>query len=54
MCPMCMTSAVVIAASSASGAGVLGLLIVKLRSLRMQQEPARRPDEDLKRPVQPS
>lgn len=34
MCPMCMTSAAIIAAGGASGAGILGLLVVKLRSLR--------------------
>jgi hypothetical protein len=32
MCPVCMTSAVVVAASTTSGAGVLGLVIVKLRA----------------------
>jgi hypothetical protein len=34
MCPMCMTTAAVIAASSASGAGVLGLIAIKFRALR--------------------
>jgi|KBSMisStandDraft_5_1062788.scaffolds.fasta_scaffold75593_4 hypothetical protein len=32
MCPVCITSAVVVAASTTSGAGVLGLAIVKLRA----------------------
>lgn len=36
MCPMCMTSAAIIAASSASGAGVLGYLVLKFRALRGQ------------------
>ena len=34
MCPMCMTSAALIAASGASGAGVLGLIALKFRALR--------------------
>jgi hypothetical protein len=34
MCPMCITSAAVIAAGSASGAGVLGFILFKLRALR--------------------
>jgi hypothetical protein len=32
MCPVCITSAVVVAASTTSGAGVLGLAIVKLQA----------------------
>jgi hypothetical protein len=34
MCPMCMTSAAIIAAGSASGAGVLGYMMLKFRALR--------------------
>jgi hypothetical protein len=34
MCPMCMTTAVVVAACSTSGAGVLGVVAVKFRWLR--------------------
>ena len=34
MCPMCMTSAAVIAAGSASGVGVLGFIVFKFRALR--------------------
>ena len=30
MCPVCMTSAVVVAATTTSGTGMLGLAIVKL------------------------
>jgi hypothetical protein len=37
MCPMCMTSAALIAASSASGAGVLGFIVFKFRALRCRQ-----------------
>lgn len=33
MCPMCMTTAAIVAASSASGAGVLGFVALKLRGL---------------------
>jgi len=32
MCPVCMSTAVVVAASTTSGAGVLGLVVVKLRA----------------------
>jgi hypothetical protein len=34
MCPMCMTTVAVAAASTASGAGVLGLIALKIRALR--------------------
>jgi hypothetical protein len=34
MCPACITTAAMLAASSASGVGVLGLLVIKLRSWR--------------------
>lgn len=34
MCPLCMTSAAVIAAGSASGAGVLGFIVMKVRAMR--------------------
>jgi hypothetical protein len=37
MCPMCMTTAAVIAASSASGAGVLGFIAFKFRTLRARR-----------------
>ena len=33
MCPMCITSAAIIAASSASGVGVLGFVALKIRRL---------------------
>jgi hypothetical protein len=32
MCPACITTAAVVAASSASGVGVLGFLLLKFRS----------------------
>jgi len=34
MCPFCLTTATVVAASTASGAGVLGLVAVKFRAWR--------------------
>lgn len=34
MCPMCMTTAMIAAAGTASGAGVVGVLALKLRRLR--------------------
>ena len=37
MCPMCMTTAAIVAAGSASGAGVLGFLALKLRGLRRKR-----------------
>lgn len=37
MCPMCMTTAAIVAASTASGAGVLGFVAVKFQSLRRRR-----------------
>jgi hypothetical protein len=37
MCPLCLTTATVVAASTTSGVGVLGLLVVKLRAWRRQR-----------------
>ena len=37
MCPMCMASAAVIVAGGASGAGVLGLIVLKVRALRRRR-----------------
>lgn len=34
MCPFCLTTATVIAAGTTSGAGVLGVLAVRLRAWR--------------------
>ena len=39
MCPICMTNAVLVVAGATSGAGVLGLLAVKVRALRRRREP---------------
>lgn len=38
MCPACITTAAMIAASSASGVGVLGLLVIKFRSWRRRRQ----------------
>jgi len=40
MCPACMTTAALVAASTASGAGVLGFVVVKVRNLRRQRRKA--------------
>jgi hypothetical protein len=37
MCPLCLTTATVIAASTTSGVGVLGLVALKLRAWRRQR-----------------
>ena len=37
MCPMCMTTAAVIAASSTAGAGALGFAAVKLQRWRRKR-----------------
>lgn len=34
MCPMCMAGAAVIVAGGASGAGVIGLIVLKVRAMR--------------------
>jgi hypothetical protein len=37
MCPMCLTTAAVVAASTASGAGVLGFVAIHFRALRRRR-----------------
>ena len=39
MCPVCVTNAAVVVAGAASGAGVLGFVVVKVRALRRRREP---------------
>jgi hypothetical protein len=34
MCPICLTTATVVAASTTSGVGVLGFIVVRFRTLR--------------------
>lgn len=43
MCPVCMTTAALVAAGTTSGAGVLGFVVVKFRTRRRRSEP--RPSE---------
>jgi hypothetical protein len=40
MCPQCMTTAAMVAVSATSGAGVLGFVVVKLRTLRRRRKAA--------------
>lgn len=37
MCPLCLTTVTVVAASTTSGVGVLGLVAVKFRAWRRQR-----------------
>lgn len=37
MCPLCMTTAALVAAGTTSGAGVLGFVAVKFRALRRRR-----------------
>jgi hypothetical protein len=41
MCPICMTNAVLVVAGTASGAGVLGFVAVKVRVLRRHRRERR-------------
>jgi hypothetical protein len=45
MCPICLTTATVVAASTTSGVGVLGLLAAKFRVLRTWLTPGRDCDD---------
>jgi hypothetical protein len=38
MCPLCMTNAALVVAGATSGAGVLGLVAVKIRTLRRYRQ----------------
>lgn len=38
MCPLCVTNAALVVAGATSSAGVLGLVAVKVRSLRRRRE----------------
>ena len=40
MCPQCMTTAAMVAVSATSGAGVLGFVVVKVRTLRRRRKAA--------------
>jgi hypothetical protein len=41
MCPLCMTNVVLVVGGATSGAGVLGYVAVKVRSLRRHRRKAR-------------
>jgi hypothetical protein len=41
MCPLCMTNAALVVAGATSSAGVLGLVAVRLRSLRRRRREPR-------------
>ena len=43
MCPICLTTATVVAASTSTGAGVLGLVAVKFRAWRWLRSAGKRP-----------
>jgi hypothetical protein len=43
MCPICLTTATVVAATTTSGAGLLGLLAVKFRAWRWLRSAGKRP-----------
>ena len=38
MCPVCMTTAALVAAGTTSGAGLLGFVVFKLRQLRRRSK----------------
>jgi hypothetical protein len=52
MCPICMTNAALVVAGATSGAGVLGLVAVKVRALRRQRRDPRTAQLDSKRSKQ--
>jgi hypothetical protein len=49
MCPMCMTNAALVVAGAASGAGVLGFVAVKVRTLRRHRREPRTAQRDPKK-----
>jgi len=52
MCPICMTNAVLVVAGATSGAGVLGFVAVKVRSLRRHRREPRTAQADMKKSKQ--
>ncbi len=46
MCPLCMTNAALVVAGATSGAGVLGLVAVKVRALRRYRRDPRTVQRD--------
>ena len=49
MCPLCMTNAALVIAGAASGAGVVGFVAVKVRTLRRHRREPRTAQPDLKK-----
>jgi hypothetical protein len=49
MCPLCMTNAALVIAGATSGAGVLGIVAVKVRALRRHRREPRPAQVDSKR-----
>jgi len=52
MCPICMTNAALVLAGATSGAGVLGLVAVKIRALRRHRREPRTAQLDSKKSKQ--
>ena len=48
MCPLCMTNAALVVAGATSGAGVLGFVAMKIRTLRRHRRQPRPPQMDSK------
>ena len=48
MCPLCMTNVALVVAGATSGAGVLGLVAVKVRALRRRRHEPRTVQRDSK------
>ena len=49
MCPLCMTNAALVVAGATSGAGVIGLVAVKIRALRRNRREPRTAQLDSKK-----
>jgi len=52
MCPLCMTNAALVVAGATSGAGVLGFVAVKVRTLRRHRREPRPAQLDSKKSKQ--
>ena len=52
MCPLCMTNAALVLVGATSGAGVLGLVAVKVRALRRHRREPRTAQQESKKSKQ--
>ena len=52
MCPLCMTNVALVVAGATSGAGVLGLVAVKVRALRRHRRETRTAQPESKKTKQ--